>query len=625
MKLKEYIELLDKSGELIRIKAPVSPHLEIAELTDRQCKQPHGGKALLFEGAGLPFPVATNLMGSSHRMAMALGVSRLEDITARIDGLFDRAMSPKDTFADKLKMLPLLKEAADWMPRHVKGRGECQKRVYMGDDVDLSILPVPQWAPHDGGAFITLPLVHTIDADNGSRNTGMYRMQITGKTTTGMHWHLHKTGARHYEQYRRRGERMPVTVTIGGDPACIYAATAPLPDGVDEYMLAGFLRRRPVRMVKSLTNDIWIAADSDFVIEGYVDPAEDKVVEGPFGDHTGFYSLEDLYPLFHVTCITCRDDAVYPATLVGVPPMEDRYIAEATERIFLSPIRHVAQPDILDMHMPAEGVAHNIALFDITDRYAGAAFKVASSMWGAGQMMFNKFMVLTSGLGGRLTDGAAVARALAGIDPQSDLMVCRGPLDVLDHSSSTFAFGAKMAVDATLSKADTRPRFVMPADGDGCDGEVTDLDDRLLRQGWPAVVAHLSHEADFAEVSRRLACSTTWGGVRAVLMFDRGVPLDDDSIMLWTAASNVDPGRDMSLLGGVCFFDCRAKVGGVNGFGRRWPNIVAMDDNTIASIDRRWSELMPGHPFIPSPSRRYSDMMLPFGAGSSEDDGKRQG
>ena len=228
--------------------------------------------------------------------------------------------------------------------------------------------------------------MHTIDADNGSRNTGMYRMQITGKTTTGMHWHLHKTGARHYEQYRRRGERMPVTVTIGGDPACIYAATAPLPHGVDEYMLAGFLRRRPVRMVKSLTNDIWIAADSDFVIEGYVDPAEDKVVEGPFGDHTGFYSLEDLYPLFHVTCITCRDDAVYPATLVGVPPMEDRYIAEATERIFLSPIRHVAQPDILDMHMPAEGVAHNIALFDITDRYAGAAFKVASSMWGAGQL-----------------------------------------------------------------------------------------------------------------------------------------------------------------------------------------------------------------------------------------------
>jgi len=496
----------------------------------------------------------------------------------------------------------------------MRGRGECQRVVYLGGDIDLSLLPVPVWAPHDGGPFITLPLVHTLDAESGVHNTGMYRMQITGRDTAFMHWHIHKTGARHYEQYARRGELMPVTVTIGGDPACTYAATAPLPDGLDEYMLAGFLRRKPVALVKSLTNDIWIPADSDFTIEGYVDPAEEKAVEGPFGDHTGFYSLEDRYPVFHVTCMTHRRDAVYPATLVGVPPMEDRYIAEATERIFLPPIRHALQPEITDIYMPPEGVAHNVTLFDIADRYEGNAFKTACSMWGAGQMMFNKFMVITRGAAGLLRDRNTIGRLLAGIDPGRDILLSRGPLDVLDHSAPWPGFGNKMAVDAAHGpRRDEREPFdIWRLDG------MAAIDDSLLREGWPAVTGRLSRQDDFRTVAEHLAEATSWGGVRAVLLFDEGVPVHDRSLMLWIAAANTDPGRDMTIRGGVCFFDCRAKADGINGFARRWPNIVAMDDRTIEAIDSRWDELMPGVPFIGSPSRRYRDMLFPFGAGSGQ-------
>lgn len=609
--LNSFIRRLDQSGELIRISAEVSPHLEIAELTDRQCKQPGGGKALLFDHPSLPFLVATNLMGSSRRMAMALGADSLDDITARLESFLGRLTSPKESFGDKLGMLPLMAQAARWTPSRLRGRGECQQVVLTGDDADLSKLPVPTWAPYDGGAFITLPLVHTLDAVSGAHNTGMYRMQIMGAQLTGMHWHLHKTGAAHYEQYRQAGRLMPVTVTLGGDPACTYAATAPLPEGVDEYLLAGFLRDKPVRLVKSLTNDIWIPADSDFVIEGYVDPSEAKVVEGPFGDHTGFYSLEDLYPLFHVTCITHRRDAVYPATLVGVPPMEDLYIAEATEKIFLPPIKAVIQPDIQALHMPSEGVAHNIAIADITARYKGAAFKVASSLWGAGQMMFNKFLLLTSGQGKGIESYDTLKPLLAAVNPDRDILLSRGPLDVLDHSADTFAFGGKMAIDATAPSAhDDREPFVRRMETG-----LPLLDDSLLTDGWPAVTGNLAHDADFAVTVERLAGTMSWGGVRAVLLFDKEVPLGDKNLLLWLAASNTDPIRDMLIREGVCFFDCRAKLG-KKGFDRRWPNIVAMDNTTIEAIDSRWNEIMHGEPFIPSPSLRYKVVEQPFGAGS---------
>ena len=393
--LKAYIERLEREGELVRIAARVDPVLEIAEITDRISKTPGGGKALLFENTGTEFPVLVNAMGSDRRMALALGAERLEELTERIEELLKRLTRPADGWMDKLRMLPLLAEMSRWLPRNRSGRGACQEVVWSGDEADLGRIPVLKCWGCDGGRFVTLPMVHTLDPETGMRNVGMYRMQIFDGRTTGMHWHRHKTGARHYDGYKRAGRRMPVTVTLGGDPVYTYAATAPMPDNMDEYLLAGFLRRRPVELVESLTNGIRIPADCDFVIEGYVDPSEEPAVEGPFGDHTGFYSLEDRYPRFHVTSVSHRRGAVWPATLVGVPPEEDAYIARATERIFLAPIRLAVQPEVRDLWMPTPGTAHNLAVVSLDTRYAGQAVKVAQGLWGAGQMMFNKYMLAT--------------------------------------------------------------------------------------------------------------------------------------------------------------------------------------------------------------------------------------
>ena len=395
MRLREYIAKLEAAGELQRITARVDTCFEMAEIADRISKSEGGGKALLFENTGTEYPVLMNMMGSDRRMAMALGVESLDDIARRIDTLLKGVMSPKNGLVDKLRMLPLLQDVAKWFPRKVSGRGECQEVVWRGEDVDLTRLPILTSWGCDGGPFITLPMVCTLDPETGIPNMGMYRMQIFDSRTTGMHWHRHKTGARHYDGYKRAGRRMPVSVALGGDPAYTYAATAPMPDNMDEMLLAGMLRRKPVKLVKSLTNDIWVPADCDFVLEGYVDTAEELAVEGAFGDHTGFYSLTDLYPRFHVEAITSRRDAVYPATIVGVPPMEDAYIAKATERIFLAPIRLAVQPEVRDLYMPEEGTAHNIAIVSIAKRYLGQPNKVAQGLWGAGQMMFNKYLLIT--------------------------------------------------------------------------------------------------------------------------------------------------------------------------------------------------------------------------------------
>lgn len=334
--LSSFINVLEKSNELVRISHPVSPELEITEITDRVSKTSGGGKALLFENNGTAFPLLINAFGSETRMALSLGVENLEEIATKISQLFKNLSEPKPGFLDKVKFLPQISRIASWMPKSISGRGVCQQ-IRMANP-DLTKLPILKCWPADGGAFITLPCVITRDPDTGIRNVGMYRMQVLNPDTTGMHWHKHKTGARHFAAYRKKGLKMPVSVVLGGDPSYTYSATAPLPDNIDEYMLAGFLRNKRVELVKCLTNDLEVPSDADIVIEGYVDPAEDFVWEGPFGDHTGFYSLADWYPKFHVTCITHRKDAVYPATIVGIPPQEDAYIGRATERIFLSPI-----------------------------------------------------------------------------------------------------------------------------------------------------------------------------------------------------------------------------------------------------------------------------------------------
>src|SRR5579863_2581954 len=387
--LSEFLNELESAGELVRIKTFVDPILEIAEITDRISKTTSRNKALLFENTGYDFPVLMNAFGSEKRMCMALGVNHLDDVAREIENLFKLLSAPKESILDKLKLLPKLSQFASWMPKIKNGRGECQEVIMQTPDITK--LPVITCWPKDGGPFVTLPIIHTRDLHTGTRNVGMYRMQIFGPTLTGMHWHKHKVSARHFAEYKKTGQRMPVAVALGGDPVYAYSATAPLPDNVDEYMLAGFLRKKRVELVKCLTQpELEVPADADFIIEGYVDPTEDPIWEGPFGDHTGYYSLPDWYPRFHITAITHRKNPVYPATIVGIPPQEDAWLGKATERIFLAPIKMTLIPEIVDMEMPVEGVFHNLVIAKIRKEYAGQAQKVMNAMWGAGQMMFNK-------------------------------------------------------------------------------------------------------------------------------------------------------------------------------------------------------------------------------------------
>jgi len=365
--LQEFIDKLESAGELVRIKEYVDPHLEITEVTDRVSKYQPANKALLFENTGHDFPVLINMMGSEKRMAMALGVEKIDDARLEIEKLFADLMAPRESIIDKLQMLPKMGRLASWMPKIVKKKAACQEVVM--DEPDLMKLPVLTCWPADGGPFLTLPVVHTKSLKDGTRNVGLYRVQRFTKDMTGMHWHKHKVSAGHFNEYKEAGKRMPVAVVLGGDPLYSYSATAPMPPNVDEYMLAGFLRKKKVELVPCLTQpEIQVPIDADFVIEGYVDPSEDFILEGPFGDHTGYYSLADMYPRFHVTAITHKKNAVYPATIVGIPPQEDAWIGKATERIFLAPIKMTMVPEIEDMELPIEGVFHNLT---IVNSYCG--------------------------------------------------------------------------------------------------------------------------------------------------------------------------------------------------------------------------------------------------------------
>jgi 4-hydroxy-3-polyprenylbenzoate decarboxylase len=423
--LRHFISALEKEGELVRVDEFVSPRLQITEIVDRLSK--NNGPAVLFTNTGTSFPLLINSMGSEKRICMALGLDSLDQVQDEISSLVRQFLGPKNNLLDKLRLLPALKGIASWMPKSVKGRGAAQAVVM--DPPDLTMLPVLTCWPADGGPFITLPGVHTRDPVTGQRNLGMYRMQVFGPDLSGMHWHLHKGSAHHYLKYKKAGRKMPVTVTLGGDPSYIYAASAPLPENLDEYLLAGFLRKQRVELVRCLTNDLEVPSDVDFIIEGYVDPAEELILEGPFGDHTGFYSLADMFPKFHVTCITHRKDAVYPATIVGTPPQEDAWIGKATEKIFLEPIRMSVAPELAELHMPPEGVFHNIVLAAIRNHYPGQAAKVMNALWGAGQMMFNKIMVITDD-DIRSDDYPEIMKRIAiHADPVEDIHFMNGPVD----------------------------------------------------------------------------------------------------------------------------------------------------------------------------------------------------
>jgi 4-hydroxy-3-polyprenylbenzoate decarboxylase len=441
--LRGFMRALEKAGELKRVGLEVDPYLEITEFADRSVKS--DGPALLFENPkNSKFPVLINAFASTRRMELALGVSSIDEVAGRISGFLE--MQKPESWLDKLKMLPKLGELAAMFPKVVSS-GPCKQVIERGG-FSLHDLPILHCWPGDGGRFITLPMVFSKNAE-GKRNCGMYRMQVFDSRTTGMHWQKHKQGAEHYRRLAAEGKatRMPVAVAIGSDPATMYSAILPLPPSVDEMLFAGFLRGSPVEMVRCETSDLEVPANSEIVLEGYLNLGELRR-EGPFGDHTGFYSLDDDYPVFHVECVTRRKDPVYAATIVGPPPMEDFYMGKAIERIFL-PLMRMQLPEVRDICMPAEGVFHNLILVSIRKSYPGQARKVMHAIWGLGQAMFSKCIVVVDEDVDVQNVSEVCWKALNNIDPQRDIEFVTGPVDSLDHASRLPNFGSKMGVDAT--------------------------------------------------------------------------------------------------------------------------------------------------------------------------------
>jgi len=471
---RDFVRTLEKAGELRRISQPVASELEITEIADREMKKPDGGQALLIEkptvnGAPSPFPLAINTMGSWKRMAMSLGANSVDAVAAELGSLLKA--KPPMSFREAIKLLGTALDLRHMKPKLLKS-GPCKEVIHKFDvpparaepwpkapdltrpstldarPPTLLDLPIQKCWPLDGGRFITLPCVVTKDPDTGERNVGIYRMQVYDERTAGMHWQLQKVGARHGRRYYETGARMPVAIFLGGDPVFTFAATAPLPDGLDEFLLAGYLRKKSVELVKCETNDLEVPANADFVIEGYVDPREPLREEGPFGDHTGYYTLPEPYPVFHVTAITHRKDAVYPATIVGMPPMEDFYIGSASVKLFL-PIFKMNFPEIVDLALPAEGVFHNLVFVSIKKSYPMQAYKIMHGLWGMGQMMFTKYLVVVDDDVDVHDTSEVLFRLCANTDPQRDSIFTKGPADVLDHATSEIAIGTKLGIDAT--------------------------------------------------------------------------------------------------------------------------------------------------------------------------------
>ena len=441
----QFIEQLDKKGWLRRITEEVDPNLEITALSEPVMKST--GPALLFEKVkGSEMPLGINLFGSYERMCLALGVESLDEISARLRSLMQVDL-PEGLWSKVMTALPKLKELSSFGPKKVK-QAPCQEVIHGIEDADLDMLPILTCWPEDGGPFITLPQVITADPETGRQNSGMYRMQRMGKKLTGMHWHRHKGGAAHYNAAKAKGQKLPVAVALGGPPAAVYAASAPLPPIFDEFMFCGFLMGQSLPVVKCRTNDLLVPAEAEIILEGYVDPVEPWRMEGPFGDHTGFYSLADEYPVFHITAITHKKEPIYPTTIVGRPPMEDFYLGWATERMFL-PLLQMVLPEVVDYHMPAEGVFHNLVFVSIKKEYPGHAYKVMNALWGQGQMMFAKTLVIVDQWVNVQDPKEAWWEALNNMDPARDVLMNRGPADALEHSSNLPWLHSKMGIDGT--------------------------------------------------------------------------------------------------------------------------------------------------------------------------------
>ncbi len=597
--LRAFLKFLDARGELQRVSVPVSRDLEITEIADRMVKA--GGPALLFEQVrGSPFPLAIGLLGTRERMALALGVPDLDALAVKVRDLID--LKAGNGLSGLMSNVPKLRHLAALPPRRVT-RAPVQEVVWRGDAVDLGKLPVLHCWPLDGGPFVTLPLVITRDPETGERNMGMYRMQVMGPNETGMHWQRHKTGARHLEKARRLGQKLPVAVALGGDPALIYAATAPLPPvpGLDEFALAGYLRGQRYPVTRGVTVDLDVPANAEFILEGYVDPQEDWQPEGPFGDHTGFYTLQDLYPRFHVTAITMRRNPIYPATIVGRPPMEDAYLIEASERLFL-PAAQLILPEITDYHMPPAGVAHNLVFVSIRKQYPGHAYKAAQGLLGLGQMMFAKVVVVVDD-GVNVTDFEGVWREVVRrAIPGRDTLTTRGPADVLDHSSRAWSYGGKLIIDATTKLPEERGEALssradqgepdsalsfMPVPTTDLPAAPGVLDQRQTEDGYWVVRVKKTQPFQAQELARGLAEHRAARGVRHLLLVDEQADIHDLQDVWWTVLNNIDAERDVRVSGPLLVWDGTRKLP-EEGFVREWPQKITMSPEVVSRVDALW-------------------------------------
>ena len=593
------MRLLDARNELQRVSVPVSRTLEITEIADRMVKK--GGPALLFEQVkDSPFPLVIGLLGTRERMALALGVPDLDALAGRVRDLID--LKAGNGLTGLLSNVPKLRDLASLPPRRVT-RAPVQEVIWRGDEVDLTKLPVLHCWPLDGGPFITLPLVITRDPQTGERNMGMYRMQVMGPRETGMHWQRHKTGARHLEAARRLGQKLPVAVALGGAPALIYAATAPLPPvpGLDEFALAGYLRGQRYPVVRGVTVDLLVPANAEFVLEGYVDPEEPWQPEGPFGDHTGFYTLQDLYPRFHVTAVTMRRDPIYPATIVGRPPMEDAYLIEASERLFL-PAARLVLPEITDYHLPPAGVAHNLVFVSIHKQFPGHAYKAAQGLLGLGQMMFAKVVVVVDD-GVKLTDFEAVWREVARrAVPGRDTLLTRGPADALDHASRAWSYGGKLIIDATSKLPEERGEAVgsrpeqnepddflsfLPAPAEALPSVEGLLEQRQTPDGFWLARLDAARPGSVRELAVQLAQQRAARGMRHLLLVDGETDIHNLQDVWWTALNNIDAERDVWVQDRLLVWDGTDKRP-EEGFSRQWPEKIRMSREIVSRVDALW-------------------------------------
>ena len=600
--LIEFIDRLELEGELLRVKEPVSPILEISEITDRVSKQTGGGKALLFENVeGSSMPVLINAFGSGKRMNLALGVHNIEDIAKRIESYIK--IPPPTTLLEKAKLLPMLLQAAQFPPKLLQTtHPPCQEVVHVNEDIDLGTIPILQCWPQDAGRFITFPIVINRSMDKKIRNVGLYRMQVYDRKTTAMHWHIHKDGAHFFHEYRKQNKVMEVAVALGADPASCYSASAPLPYGIDEFLLAGFIRKASVPLVKCKTVDLEVPANAEIVLEGYIDPSEMRL-EGPFGDHTGYYSQDGDYPIFHLTAITHRKNPVYLTTIVGKPPQEDFYLGRATERIFL-PLLRTQLPEIVDMDMPVEGIFHNCVIVSIDKRYPMQSRRLMNALWGLGQMSFVKTIV-TVDAEVNVHDYEEVAKLLLNkVDFATDLFFSEGVLDVLNHASDQRLHGSKLGIDLTL-KIEGEPGYKkedpVPANNSELPSPekvmtvfkevqtckvlelqaqrsvlLVALNKTVPHQGKQFIQSFLDHPA--------------FSAIEIIIVLEGHVNIADTSTMMWKFFNNLDPKRDFYFNAGRLGIDVTQKFH-EEGYQQNWPDEIEMTAEIKTQVDNKWNDL----------------------------------